>query len=282
MLCVRLDDTLEYALSLSRHRVWRHLPVLDYWGRLHSILDVRDAVQQVVGSDGKFFWRGKTAADVLAGKRRKEVYAAATAPPTDAATWQAELQTYLRQHARAHTISARASVEAAARQMMAERMTFLTVVDDAPDEAPADASERGDSERGAAEGGAAEGGRIANHVIGFVTERSFTHLVSEWHHGVRTLDPTTCMPVDASAHQPPPPAPRAPGGVAALMTPLHDVQHISLLDPATDAIDLFFSKNVTHLPVIDRHQRLMGIISVADLLSPLIDSLDPQRIARQS
>lgn len=33
-------------------------------------------------------------------------------------------------------------------------------------------------------------------------------------------------------------------------------------------VDIFFSKNVTHLPVIDRQNILSGIISVRDLLRP--------------
>ena len=70
----------------------------------------------------------------------------------------------------------------------------------------------------------------------------------------------------------PPPAPDAVGGVESIMTPIKQVLHVSLLDPATKCIDIFFSKNATHLPVIDR-EHLSGIISVTDLLRPLTDSL---------
>ena len=38
MLSVALSDTMEHAASLLRQGIWRHVPVLDYWGRLHSIL----------------------------------------------------------------------------------------------------------------------------------------------------------------------------------------------------------------------------------------------------
>ena len=36
-LTVRLDDTLEHAVSLVRRGIWRHLPVVDYYGRLKTI-----------------------------------------------------------------------------------------------------------------------------------------------------------------------------------------------------------------------------------------------------
>ena len=44
MLSVRLDDTLEQALSTIHTGNWRHLPVLDYYNKLHSILDLRDVL----------------------------------------------------------------------------------------------------------------------------------------------------------------------------------------------------------------------------------------------
>ena len=37
MMSVKLDDPLEHAASLLHSGVWRHLPVLDYWGKLHSV-----------------------------------------------------------------------------------------------------------------------------------------------------------------------------------------------------------------------------------------------------
>jgi CBS domain-containing protein len=72
-LTVRLDDTLEHAVSLVRRGIWRHLPVVDYYGRIHSILDVRDAVEVVFGARGLDAWRGKTAADVLGHKRKRKL-----------------------------------------------------------------------------------------------------------------------------------------------------------------------------------------------------------------
>jgi CBS domain-containing protein len=32
MSCIRLDNTLEHTFALLNQRIWRHLPVLDYWG----------------------------------------------------------------------------------------------------------------------------------------------------------------------------------------------------------------------------------------------------------
>ena len=169
---VRLDDSLEHALGLTKHRIWRQLPVLDHWGQLHSILDLRDAVTSVVGSDGRSFYEGTSAADLLAAKRRRSLLGAeAEAGGERSEGWRSQLESYLLQHARAHTITTRASVVSAAKQMLQERMAFLTVLD-------ATLPSSGKS-----------GG---NRVAGIITERSFLHLVSEWEHGERTLDVTTC------------------------------------------------------------------------------------------
>ena len=59
--------------------------------------------------------------------------------------------------------------------------------------------------------------------------------------------------------------------VSSVMTPWESVLHVSLTDPASKVIDLFFNKNVRHLPVIDNRAHLAGIISVRDLLRPLIN-----------
>ncbi|EOD22776.1 hypothetical protein EMIHUDRAFT_195141 [Emiliania huxleyi CCMP1516] len=113
-LTVRLDDTLEHAVSLVRRGIWRHLPVVDYYGRIHSILDVRDAVEVVFGARGLDAWRGKTAADVLGHKRKRKL--AWPPPGVPFEGWQ-QLEGYLLHSAAQHTVSSAASVEEAAQQM---------------------------------------------------------------------------------------------------------------------------------------------------------------------
>jgi hypothetical protein len=149
---VRMDDTLEHTLRLilkPECRIWRHMPVLDYWNKLHAIVDVRDVVLEVIGQKGLDAWQGSTASDVLGTKRRNEIEHSSTtsassmAPPLQEETgrpplqrafphsggWRAQLESYLLGHAQRFTISARASVEHAAHQMRSERLTFLVVVE---------------------------------------------------------------------------------------------------------------------------------------------------------
>ena len=59
--------------------------------------------------------------------------------------------------------------------------------------------------------------------------------------------------------------------IGQVMTPLDDVLHVSLTAPVADAIDIFFSRNASHLPVIDQG-RLSGIISIRDLLRPYLEA----------
>ena len=127
MLCVRLDDTPEHAASLLANRgIWRHLPVLDHWKRLHSILDVRDVVDYVVGEETRpAAWKGKTAADILGMKRRSRLQPAGSGE----VDWRQQLEAYLLQNASTHTVSANKSVEHAARQALDSRLTFLVAVE---------------------------------------------------------------------------------------------------------------------------------------------------------
>jgi len=132
--------------------------------------------------------------------------------------------------------------------MQRERLTFLVALRQAPNDAT-------------------KGGAPRHTVAGLLTERSFLHFASEWEHGKRTLDVTTCKEVDAATEEAKTVA-HTEGTVSGVMTPLENVLHVSLADDATKIVDIFFSKNVTHLPVIDRQNILSGIISVRDLLRP--------------
>ena len=229
MMSVKLDDPLEHAASLLHSGVWRHLPVLDYWGKLHSILDVRDVVEalQSEGSGGKNnVWQGAIASDMLAAKRKRRVLEATeVATSGNGVTWQEQLSTYLLQHAARHTISANKPIEMAAHQAIKERLTFLV----------------------ATEPGGGKGG--TDKVIGLVNERSFVKFCASGVPGVST----------SSSHTP----------TASIMTPLEEVLHVSLTSPASEVLDLFFQKNVRHVPVIDGNT-LHGILSARDVLRPLM------------
>lgn len=227
MLSVRLDDTLEHAASLLFSRgIWRHLPVLDYWNRLHSIIDLRDVVTQLIGQDTAA-WKGKQASDLLGVKRRQRLDQARQEwEQTAEGDWREQLQMYLLRHAATHTVSANKSVEHAARQALDARLTFLVAVEPG-------SGEPEDKQR----------------VVGLVNERSFLSFCAA---GV----PGSTAP----AHTP----------VSSIMTPLSDVLHVSLSTPAHEVIDLFFSRNVRHVPVIDGG-RLQGVLSARDVLRGLFE-----------
>jgi len=231
MLSVALSDTTEHAASLLRQGIWRHIPVLDYWGRLHSILDVRDVMLQCFGDEGGLTWQGRSVSDVLAAKRRYRL-ASATTPggdaPASAAHWQDALAAYLLENASRHTCSVRTTVERAAEQILQERLTFLVVVDHD-----------------------AGGERVA----GLVTERSFLPFCAAFEE-------------DADAARPLSSATAGPA-VSTLMTPIDQTLHISLTAPALDCVDIFLRHNVRHLPVVDG-EKLLGIISMRDVLRPLL------------
>jgi len=132
MLFVKLDDEIEHAAQLFANvgdaGTFRHLPVLDYWGKLHSVLDVRDVITHAIGNElGMAAWKGKTVADVLGEKRKLSVAGGAADAPD--LPWRDQLEAYLLDHARSHTISARRSVEEAAKQMLQTRLTFLVVIE---------------------------------------------------------------------------------------------------------------------------------------------------------
>ena len=84
------------------------------------------------------------------------------------------------------------------------------------------------------------------HVVGLINERSFLSFCTGPH------------PDGAQE------------AVSTVMTPLSEVLHVNLTDPASHVIDIFFAHNVRHVPVIDHKQHLVGIISVRDLMRPLM------------
>ena len=211
MLSVRLDQSIEDALSTMHAGIWRHLPVLDYYNKLHSILDLRDVLLEKVGPDEREgVWKGCSALDILGAKRKSKIAAGES-------HWRDALSDYLKAHAKQHTITERATVEKAASQMAREQLTFLVVLDE--------------QEKG---------------VVGLVNERSYLSFATSGEYP------------DGSQE-----------AVSGVMTPLAEVLHVSLTDPASHVVDVFFNHNVRHLPVIDHKQRLAGIISVRDLLRPL-------------
>jgi len=214
---VRLDTPLDAALSTIHHGIWRHMPVLDYYGKLHSILDLRDVLTQSIGPQGVEVWKGCSAVDILGSKRKDRL-----GEPSAGTIWRDVLSAYLLEHARRHTISVSTSVEAAALQMRSEQLTFLVV-----------------REEPGPTGG-------ASPVVGLVSERSFLSFCTGPH-------------PDGSTEP-----------VRSIMTPLANVLHVSLTDPASQVIDIFFNNNVRHLPVIDGKGQLCGIISVRDLVRPLL------------
>ena len=123
---MRLDDTLDDALGLVKHRITRAMPVVDYYGKLHSVLSLGDAVAHL--DYGPL--AGMTASDVLGLKRRAEV----AKDNASGAGWREQLSAYLLRSAETHTVSSRTSVVAAAEHMLRERLSFLVVVDPPTDQ----------------------------------------------------------------------------------------------------------------------------------------------------
>ena len=124
MLSVRLDHSLAHALAMTESGIWRQLPVLDYWDKLHSILDIRDVVEHVC--DGIPGWKGKSVSDILSAKRLDRVIDDAVADP--ASTWPRQLERYLLSNAGRHMVPTSATIESAAKQIQKEKLTFLVVV----------------------------------------------------------------------------------------------------------------------------------------------------------
>lgn len=210
------------------------------------------------GSEGEPApWAGQTALDVLASKRRLRISpsekssagASGALPPQ----WQAQLRSYLLDHAEAHLVSSTVSAQAAAQQMLNHKRSFLVVVDRSPSTPSSDAL-------------------LPRKVSGIVTERSFLHFASEWAHGYRTLDVTTCETINPVSSNP-----RAVlgdheptgGAISGIMTPIEHVLHVELADPASKLIDIFFTKNVTHVPVVERGA-LVGIVSIRDVVKAYV------------
>ena len=162
--------------------------------------------------------QGCSALSILGAKRKSKILG----DVGGGKSWHDALSAYLLEHARRHTISSRATVEAAAKQMRREHLTFLVV-------------------RETQAGGADE------RVVGLGNERSVLAFASK-------SDP------DGAAE-----------AVASIMTPIGNTVHVNATDPASHVIDVFFSHNLRHLPVIDRRSHLVGIISVRDLMRPIIN-----------
>ena len=110
-----------------------------------------------------------------------------------------------------------------------------------------------------------------NRVAGLLTERSVLHYAARVGAAASLprLSATTCEVTAQRPHAMPDVT--ALGGAAAIMTPLDELLHVSLTDPAAKCISILFEKNATHLPVID-HEHLSGIISIRDLLRPFLST----------
>jgi len=277
MPCVTLDTPVDTCLNMIRHRTWRQLPVLDYWGNLHSVLDARDVVTWVLdqrhreqaeqaarldplllSEDGGAGWAGRSVLEVLGEKRRNTISPSAGVGP---GTWRNQLDDYLQRKAQRHTVPLHGSVKEAAQQMLSERLAFLVVLEPT---AEVWLTRRLTQQK--------------RKVAGTLTERTFLHFASELGAGTRTLDVTTCDRLDFDFAFPKTMNAEESTGAPSLsdmMTPLERMLHVSLADDAAHALDLFFSKNVTHLPVTDRNDVLCGILSIRDLLRlPEVEAAD--------
>lgn len=284
MLSVTPATPVWQALAMIQHKIWRHVAVLDQDERLQSILDIRDLLLELDGgrSDDtrpgthlRSVWHGQRVADVLRTKRRDKVVEGTT------------LELYLRTRGAAHTIHATESLSRACKQLARERLTFLVVLEDvdgahAEDSADAILKRPSPYER--------------NRVVGLVNERDFVQFAAQ-HDGVvgdkmettevraplphcrrasalaRARDGRTACVHGCSCPRAPRSA-RGPAQVSALMTPLDQVTCVSLTDHVSAAVDVLFSKNVRHVPVIDQGH-LFGVISLRDVLRPLLPEKAP-------
>ena len=255
MMAIGPQTTVAQALRSIQHKIWRHLPVVEN-ARLRSIIDIRDLILLADGGRTDELtaasperppgaltsvWHGKKAFDVLGAKRQQALREVNLREGEGHSTSaRISLAEYLSSHARAHTVDGGASIERAAKQMTKERLTFLVVT--------------GDGDGAALANAASDVMAASPPVIGLVNERDF-------------------LRYSVTQSEAPPHATAATTEVRSIMTPLSKVVHVSLGESVSRCLDVLFSSNVRHLPVIDG-THLSGIISLRDVLRPIIDTLE--------
>ena len=245
MLSVRPSDTVAACLRLMNEKIYRHLPVFadgDTSGRLLGVLKVRDLLEPLKGD-----------ADVDAMSDLEAM--GATEPPLSVRTVWGDLEAgdvlrakraqkgvvqpddvheYLRAKAAAHTVGSTATVADAMRQLIRERLTFVVVVD--PDD---------------------------RAVRGVVSER---HLL----HAFTAAASSGVGGAAADAGREAALAAAMGAAVESAMTPLHQLLAVGEDDPASKCLALMISSNIRHLPVLKADGRLAGILSLRDMLGPLV------------
>ena len=245
MLSVRPSDTVAACLRLMNEKIYRHLPVFadgDTSGRLLGVLKVRDLLEPLKGD-----------ADVDAMSDLEAM--GATEPPLSVRTVWGDLEAgdvlrakraqkgvvqpddvheYLRAKAAAHTVGSTATVADAMRQLIRERLTFVVVVD--PDD---------------------------RAVRGVVSER---HLL----HAFTAAASSGVGGAAADAGREAALAAAMGAAVEGAMTPFHQLLAVGEDDPASKCLALMISSNIRHLPVLKADGRLAGILSLRDMLGPLV------------
>lgn len=241
MLSVRPSDTVAACLRLMNEKIYRHLPVFD-GDTLLGVLKVRDLLEPLKGD-----------ADVDAMSDLEAM--GATEPPLSVRTVWGDLEAgdvlrakraqkgvvqpddvheYLRAKAAAHTVGSTATVADAMRQLIRERLTFVVVVD--PDD---------------------------RAVRGVVSER---HLL----HAFTAAASSGVGGAAADAGREAALAAAMGAAVEGAMTPLHQLLAVGEDDPASKCLALMISSNIRHLPVLKADGRLAGILSLRDMLGPLV------------
>ena len=245
MLSVRPSDTVAACLRLMNEKIYRHLPVFadgDTSGRLLGVLKVRDLLEPLKGD-----------ADVDAMSDLEAM--GATEPPLSVRTVWGDLEAgdvlrakraqkgvvqpddvheYRRAKAAAHTVGSTATVADAMRQLVRERLTFVVVVD--PDD---------------------------RAVRGVVSERHLLHaFTAAASSGVGGAAAGAGRAVALAAAM--------GAAVEGAMTPLHQLLAVGEDDPASKCLALMISSNIRHLPVLKADGRLAGILSLRDMLGPLV------------
>ena len=241
MLSVRPSDTVAACLRLMNEKIYRHLPVFD-GDTLLGVLKVRDLLEPLKGD-----------ADIDAMSDLEAM--GATEPPLSVRTVWGDLEAgdvlrakraqkgvvqpddvheYLRAKAAAHTVGSTATVADAMRQLIRERLTFVVVVD--PDD---------------------------RAVRGVVSER---HLL----HAFTAAASSGVGGAAADAGREAALAAAMGAAVEGAMTPLHQLLAVGEDDPASKCLALMISSNIRHLPVLKADGRLAGILSLRDMLGPLV------------